>query len=158
MLYLVPDFKVPVVFPDVKVAFQEVDHRMIRYPPAVGEAFAFEEGHLLVGYGLSKLVEETAFPQPGVGHDGYCLAPAVLGSGVNVEQEFEFTLTTYEWGQALLGIHIEAGPSAARGDDPVDLDRLDFPFDFLLPQTLEAKEPLGEFEGLGGNISGAGFG
>ncbi len=139
---LVPDFQVPVVFPDVKLAFQEVDHRMIGHPPAVGEALAFEEGHLLVGDGLSKLVEQPALTHPGVGHNGHRLSPAVLGPGVNVKEKFKLALTTHKWGQALLGVHIEAGPAAARGDDPVDLEGFGLSFDFLLAQIPQSERTL----------------
>ena len=48
-----------VVILNLKVGLQDVHDGGIGYVPAVGEASAFQEGHILIGDGFPELIEES---------------------------------------------------------------------------------------------------
>ena len=48
-----------IVVLDLEVGLQNIDDGMIGCIPAVGEAFAFQEGDILVGDSLPELIEES---------------------------------------------------------------------------------------------------
>ena len=59
---------------------------MVGYIAAVGEASAFQEGHILIGDGLPEFIEESGLTDTCIGYDGDGLATAFFGTFKAIEE------------------------------------------------------------------------
>ncbi len=117
---------------DIEVCLQDIYDRMIGHTPAIREAPSLQKGHILVGHGLSELIQKPGFPHPGLRHDGKGLAPACLGPLQTIKQKLKLPLSSRKRGQSPLCTDVKPRPHGTGGDSTVDVDRLFFAFNHPL--------------------------
>ncbi len=127
--------------PDVEVRLQDVGDGLVGYPPAEGEAFAFQEGDVFIEHGLPELIEQTGLAHPCFGNDGDRLAPSLPGTLEGVKQELPFPFSANKGRQASLGTDIKPGTAGAGGDHPVDAYRVLLALDLLSPRPSKRNSP-----------------
>ena len=159
LLHLVSDGKVRIAVPDVEVRLQDVGDGLVGHTPAEGEAFAFQEGDVLVEHGLAELIEQAGLAHPRLGDDGDRLAPSLPGTLEGVEQATPAPVLCRRRASGPARRSHQTGYGWCWGQSPGRPRWASaFPLISFFAQTLKAKKSFGEFEGFGGNIGGAGLG
>lgn len=141
-----------------KLAFQDIHDGVVGCVPAVGEATAFEEGHILIGNGLPELVKKPGFADACLGDDGDGLASAFSGPFKTIQEEVQAPLPSNEGCQSSFRADIEPGSPGTGSNDLVDPDGLLLPLDLPLPQGLHTEQALRDPECVRGDIGCPRFG